>query len=506
MGVDGVSFYEIADRDPDRPAVLGPGGPLSYGQLHGRVNRCSAVLRRLGLRPGDTVATVLGNRPEFLVALFAAMQNGLYFVPVSRHLTKPEIAYILTDSGAGAVITEDALAGTVQVAAGEAGVAPSALLSVDAPEWLGDASETPPDERRMGSIMFYTSGTTGRPKGVQRPLLDLPPEPVFDLLRQTVGRDLDFTPGDGVHLVLGPLYHSAPCAHAMVALIFGHAVVVPPRFEPESALRLVQDYRVTNTFMVPTMFHRLLGLPEDVRNRYDTSSLQQVFHSAAPVAVHTKQAMMDWLGPVLWEYYGSTESGAVVLARPEEWLAHPGTVGRPLDGVEVKILDEDGRELPAGETGMIYVRGGTLGFEYHDDPDKTAAAHHGDLYTPGDLGYLDEDGFVHMSDRRTDLIISGGVNLYPAEIEAALLRHPAVADVAVIGVPDEEWGQQPIALVEPAPGHEPDASLVADLLAHCEPLLARLKHPRRIEFRTKLPRTPSGKLSRSRLRESYLKG
>lgn len=504
MGVDGVSFYEIARRDPDRPAVVGAGGPLSYGELHERVNRCSAVLRGLGLRPGDAVATVLGNRPEFLVVMFAAMQDGLFLVPVSRHLTPPEIAYILADSGAGAVVTEGALAGTVATAAEEAGIAPSGRFDVDDPEWLGDASGTPPEARSMGSVMLYTSGTTGKPKGVRRPRLDLPPEPVFDLLRQVLGRDLGLTPGDEVHLVLGPLYHSAPCVHALMALTIGHAVVVPPHFEPEDTLRLIQEHQVTNSFMVPTMFHRLLALPEDVRNRYDVSSLRQVFHSAAPVAVHTKQAIMDWWGPVLWEYYGSTESGAVVLAKPEEWLAHPGTVGRAVEGVEVKILDEDGEELPPGETGMIYVRGGT-GFEYHGDPAKTAAAHRGDLYTPGDLGHLDEDGFVYMSDRRTDLIISGGVNLYPAEIEAVLLEHPAVADVAVIGVPDEEWGQRPIALVQPAPGLSADASLAADLLAFCEPRLARLKHPRRVEFRAELPRTPSGKLSRSRLRDEYLK-
>ncbi|MFC4909930.1 AMP-binding protein [Actinomadura gamaensis] len=505
MGVDGVSFYEIADGEPDRPAVAGPGGPLTYGELHERVNRCSAVLRGLGLRRGDTVATVLGNRPEFLVALFGALQNGLYLVPVSRHLSPPEIGYILADSGAGAVITEGALGVTVENAVRAAEAGSVAVLNVDEPEWLEAASEIAADARRMGSVMLYTSGTTGKPKGVRRPLLDLPPEPVFDLLRQTIGRDLHLAPGDDVHLVVGPLYHSAPCAHAMMALTLGHTVVVPPRFEPEGALRLIQEHRVTSTFMVPTMFHRLLGLPADVRDRYDTSSLRQVFHSAAPVAVHTKRAMMDWWGPVLWEYYGSTESGAVVVAKPDEWLAHPGTVGRAVDGVEIRILDEDGRELPPGETGMIYVRGGTLGFEYHRDPAKTAAAHRGDLYTPGDLGHLDEDGFVYMSDRRTDLIISGGVNLYPAEIEAVLLGHPAVADVAVIGVPDEEWGQRPVALVEPAPGHAPDEALGAELLAYCEPRLARLKHPRRIEFRAALPRTPSGKLSRSRLREEYMK-
>ncbi|MQY09430.1 AMP-binding protein [Actinomadura macrotermitis] len=500
MGVQGVSFYEIAAGDPDRPAVLGGAAPVTYGELHAEVNRLSHTLRGLGLRPGDTVATVLGNRPEFLTVLLAAMQSGLYIVPVSRHLTTPEIGYILADSGARVVVTERACAQAAAEAAGESG---AVLLDVD--EGLGDGDPAPPADRRMGSVMLYTSGTTGRPKGVRRPLLDIPPEMLFSIMRQSLARHLGTEPGDDVHLAVGPLYHSAPCVHTMMALSLGHAVVVAPRFEPEGALELIERHRVTNAFMVPTMFHRLLALPEEVRARHDVSSLRQVFHSAAPVPVETKQRMMEWWGPVLYEYYGSTESGVVVLARPHEWLARPGTVGRAVEGVEIKILDPEGRELPPGETGQIYARGHS-GFEYHRDPAKTAAAMRGDLYTPGDLGHLDEDGWLYMSDRRTDLIISGGVNVYPAEIEAVLLQHPAVADAVVIGVPDAEWGQRPVALVEPAPGAAPGPELAAGLLAHCEPRLARLKHPRRIEFREQLPRTPAGKLSRSRVRDAYLNG
>ncbi|MGK5552803.1 AMP-binding protein [Actinomadura kijaniata] len=512
MGVEGNGFYEIARNDPARPAVLDPGGTVTFGELHAEVNRLSSALRSLGLREGDAVATVLGNRREFLTVLFAAMQTGLYLVPVNRHLTAPEIAYVLADSGARAVVGEAAFAGAVTAAADEAGIGAAARVAVDRAEGftaLADlcdgADDAPPPDRRMGSIMLYTSGTTGRPKGVERPLLEVPPEVVFAVLRATLVRHLELEPGDEVHLAVGPLYHSAPCVHAMTALNLGHAVVVSPRFEPEETLALIQRHRVTNTFMVPTMFHRMLALPEAVRGRYDVSSLRQVFHSAAPVPVETKKRMMDWWGPVLYEYYGSTESGAVVVARPREWLERPGTVGRAVDGAEIRILDPGGRELPPGETGLIYV-GGHAGFEYHGDPDKTAASRHGSLYTPGDLGYLDEDGWLYLSDRRTDLIISGGVNVYPAEIESVLLQHPAVGDVVVIGVPDAEWGQRPVALVEPAAGAAPGPRLAADLLEHCAPRLARLKHPERVEFRDALPRTPSGKISRGRVREEYLRG
>lgn len=511
MGVEGVGFYEIARNDPDRPAVLADGGTVAYGELHAEVNRLSHALGDIGLGPGDVLATVLGNRREFLTAMLAAMQSGLYLVPASRHLTTPEIGYILADSGAKAVITESAFAAAVSAAADEAGIPAEGRVSADPAEGYRPMAELcasggaePPAKRQMGSVMLYTSGTTGRPKGVRRPLLDIPPEMLFEVMRGTLMKHLSLEPGDDeVHLVAGPLYHSAPCVHALMALSLGHAVVVSGHFDPERTLELIQRHRVTNALMVPTMFHRMLGLPDDIRAKYDVSSLRQVFHTAAPIPLETKQRMMDWWGPVLYEYYGSTESGPVVVATPHEWLAHPGTVGRAVEGVQIKILDPEGAELPPGETGLIYASG-QPGFEYHDDPDKTAASMHGDFYTPGDLGHLDADGWLYMSDRRTDLIISGGVNIYPAEIEAVLLQHPAVGDAVVIGVPDEDWGQRVVALVEPAEAAEPGDGLAADLLEFCGPRLAKLKHPRRIEFRASLPRTPSGKLSRRRVREDYL--
>ncbi|MGH3239067.1 MAG: AMP-binding protein [Spirillospora sp.] len=512
MGVEGVGFYEIAQKYPDRPAVLAPGVPLSYGALHAQVNRLSNALDGLGLRPGDVLATVLGNRPEFLTVMLAAAQSGLYLVPVSRHLTRPELGYVLADCGARAVVTESAFADVVSSAADEAGIPAEGRVSAGPANGYrslaalsASGSAEPPGKRRMGSIMFYTSGTTGRPKGVRRALLDIPPEAVVDVLRRTLTRHLGLAPGDDVHLAIGPLYHSAPCVHALLALHLGHSVVVASRFQPEHTLQLVQRHGVTSTFMVPTMFHRMLALPDEVKSRYDVSSLRQVFHSAAPVPVETKRRMLDWWGPVLYEYYGSTESGPVVLATPDEWRARPGTVGSPVDGVQIKILDEDGAELPPGETGLIHASGHP-GFEYHGDPAKTAATMRDGFYTPGDLGRVDADGWLYMTDRRADLIISGGENIYPAEIESVLLQHPAVGDAAVIGVPDEEWGQSVVALVEPTADTPAGDALAAALVAHCEPLLAKPKHPRRVEFRVPLPRTPSGKLSRRQVREDYLRG
>ncbi|TMQ91226.1 acyl-CoA synthetase [Actinomadura soli] len=512
MDVEAVGFYEIAQKDPDRPAVPAPGVPVSYGGLHAEVNRLSNALNGIGLRPGDVLATVLGNRPEFLTVMLAALQSGLYLVPVSSHLTRPEIGHILADCGAVAVVTESAFADAVSGAADEAGIPAGGRVSAgpaagyrSMAALCASGSAEPPGKRRTGSIMLYTSGTTGRPKGVRRPLLDITPETAAGVLRRTMARHLGLEPGDRVHLAVGPLYHAAPCVHALMALHLGHAVVVASRFRPEHTLELIQRHGVTDAFMVPTMLHRMLALPDDVKARYDVSSLRRVYHSAAPVPVETKRRMLDWWGPVLYEYYGSTESGPVVLAEPDEWLARPGTVGRPVDGVQIKILDAGGGELPAGETGLIYASGHP-GFEYHGDPAETAATMHDGFYTAGDLGHVDEDGWLYVSDRRTDVIVSGGVNIYPAEIEDVLLQHPAVADAAVIGVPDDDWGQFAVALVEPAADAHPGAGLAAVLLAHCEPRLASPKHPRRLEFRASLPRTPSGKLSRGRLRDDYLQG
>ncbi|MFC4061280.1 AMP-binding protein [Planomonospora corallina] len=474
-------FYRIAQADPGRRAVIDTDGTgTTYGELLARVHRVSHGLRARGLGRGDVVAGVLPNGIDQVVMLMATGQIGMYYVPINWHLTGSEIDYILADSEARVVVTPQT-GGAAALAEGR--------------------PESEPADRTVGSVMWYTSGTTGFPKGVQRPLADAEPEQTVALYTWFLGEVCDLRPGDAVHLVTSPMYHSSPCAHTMFALHLGHTLVIAPRFEPVTVLELIERYRVTNAMMVPTMFHRMLRLPAEVREQYDVSSLQQVIHTGAACPVADKKQIMEWWGPVLYEYYGSTESTIAFAVKPHDWLAHPGTVGRPAPTFEARILDENGEELPPGEPGLIYVRSATNRFEYRKDPAKTAASMRDDWYAPGDIGFMDAEGFLFLCDRRTDLIVSGGVNIYPAEVEAAFLEHPAVADVAVIGVPDEEWGHRVVALVQPMPGPRPSAE---ELLEHLGPRLARFKHPRVIEFRDELPRTPTGKLSRSKVREEYL--
>ena len=364
--------------------------------------------------------------------------------------------------------------------------------------FLAGVPDTPPEVRTGGQLVLYSSGTTGKPKGIRKPLGGESPERQAQVFGGRYRDHYGLEAGAGTHLAVAPLYHSAPNAQALGVLHLGHTVVLADRFDARHTLELIDRHKVTNSFMVPTMFHRMLALPDDVRSAYDLSSLRQVVHAGAPCPVDTKHAMITWWGPVLIEFYGSTETGMASIVGSEEWLTRPGTVGRVRTGYDVKIIGDDGEPAPYGEPGLIHCRGG-YAFDYIGDPRKTADSHVDGYFVPGDVGYLTEDGYLYLCDRRVDMILAGGVNIYPAEIESVLLQHPAVADAAVIGLPDEEMGNRVVAVIEPD-GEPPEA---AELIAYCRDHLARYKCPSKIEF-AELPRTESGKLSHTRVREMYL--
>jgi long-chain acyl-CoA synthetase len=504
-----LGFWKLAEADPHGTALVdAQERTVSYAELRSSSNRLVHALRGLGFERGDALAIVLPNERAFLDAYLAAMQAGWYLTCINFHLTGPEIAYIVDDCGARALLVAERFAEAGRAAAGELDLPTEALLSsgrIEGFRSLDDLvagyADSTPEDRSAGQTMLYTSGTTGRPKGVRRALPDAGPDEAV-AVGALLSALFDIVPGPGAHLVAGPLYHAAPLAFGTGALHLGQTLVLVDKWDPERALDLIERYRITTTHMVPTMFHRLLALPDDVKARYDTSSLTSVIHAAAPCPVDVKRRMIEWWGPVIYEYYAATEGGGT-LVRPKEWLEHPGTVGQPFPGATIKILDDDGYELAPGEPGTVYM-GSPLGsFEYHGDPEKTAASRHGELFTVGDIGYLDEEGWLFLCDRKADMIISGGVNIYPAEIEAVLLEHPSVGDAAVLGVPDEEWGEQVKAVVEPASGVEPSEELEQELLAFVRGRLASYKCPRSVDFRGELPRYPTGKLYKRLLRDEY---
>ena len=463
------------------------------------------------MQAGDAVATLTSNSAELLQTLLAVFQAGWQYVPVNTHLTADEVAYILADSGATAFVADERYADVASAAAESAGVPPAARLAVGhipgfvpMADALGEQPDSTPADRVAGGFMQYTSGTTGRPKAVQRATVTLDPETQAVLFGANLTR-YDIEPGgDSVHLVTSPMYHMSPLSFGYFSLHFEHTVVLMERWDAERALQLIDRYRVTDVAMVPTQLHRLMQLPEDVRARYDVSSLRQVVHAAAPCPMDLKRRLFDWLGPVIYEFYGATEGGGT-LAKPLDWLAHPGTVGKPWVGADIKILDDDGNELPPGTVGTVYLK--LMGeFAYKGDPDKTASNRRGEYFTVGDMGEVDADGFLYLRDRKIDMIISGGVNVYPAEIEAALLSHPAVGDAAVFGIPHDDWGEEVKAVVETAPGTDPSPALADELLAHCAATLARYKCPRSIDFTDAMPRDPNGKLYKRTLRDPYWVG
>jgi long-chain acyl-CoA synthetase len=453
--------------------------------------------------------------PNGIAALevyLAALQSGWYLTPVNWHFTVPEIAYILRDCEAKVFFVHERFAVAGAGAADQAGIPAGGRICYGTvpgftPVQSVRAGQSPelPGDRVAGTTMHYTSGTTGRPKGVRRELSGLEPEEaaeIASLLPQIFG----ITPGrPNVHLVTSPHYHTAVSVFGGATLAMGHCLVYMDGWDAERALALVERHRVTSTHMVPTQFKRLLSLAEETRQQYDVSSMRWLLHAAAPCPVGIKQAMLDWWGPRVYEYYAATEGGGT-LATPADWRAKPGTVGKAWPLSEVMIVDEDGGKCPPGAAGTVYLRMGLSEFRYKGDPAKTAAGRLDGFFTVGDIGYLDEDGYLFLCDRKADMIISGGVNIYPAEIEAEIIMHPQVADVAVFGIPDEEWGESIVAVVQPWDGVTPGPELSASILAALDGRLARMKWPRRIEFISDMPRDPSGKLIKRRLRDPYWQG
>ncbi|MTD13026.1 AMP-binding protein [Nakamurella sp. YIM 132087] len=505
---------EHARTTPDRPAIImaGSGETLSFAELDRRANRLAHLFRDMGLRRKDHVAFLVENHIELLVAMSAAERTGLYYTPINAFLSAAEAAYIVNDSGALLVLSSRAKR---EVAADLPALCPAVrrwiMLDVDAPTdgfepyaaAVAPFPDTPVPDERLGTPMFYSSGTTGVPKAIVRGLPDRDPGEMLDI--EAFGRQVfHLREGGMVFLSPAPLYHSGPQSSVAIALRLGGTSVVMEKFDAETYLALVQQFGVTHSMVVPTMFSRLLKLPAVIRERYDLSTLEAVVHGAAPCPMPVKQAMLEWWGPVIYEYYGATEANGITGCGPEEWLAHPGTVGRPILG-EAVILDDDGRPCPPGVPGTIWFRGGNSNFEYLNDPEKTAAARHpsGTMTMVGDIGYLDEDGYLYLTDRHAFVIISGGVNIYPQEVENLLVSHPWVMDAAVIGVPDDDKGEAVKGVVQLVDGIEAGPATEKALIDHCRSALARFKCPRSIDFVDELPRLPTGKLYKRKLRDTY---
>ncbi len=505
----------------------------TYPELFGHALRATRGLHELGIGERDRVALLLRNSIEFLEASIATVPLGASAVPINWHWRGDEIAHVLADSGAKALVVHGDLwpaiassvpggiarvvveparpggAGGTLAGSGEhssnGALAAAAQLPAGASAWTeflaaNEPWEQAPEGTRAPVSMIYTSGTTGRPKGVVRqPATDAQREATQELL----GEVFKLAPGERT-VIPAPMYHTAPNVYALSSAIRGMDMTIMPRFDAEQFLQIVERHRVTIVQMVPTMFVRLLALDERIRSRYDLSSLRSVVHAAAPCPPEVKRAMIDWLGPIVDEYYGGTETGPVVFCDSEEWLAHPGTVGRPIEQAVVKILDGAGRELPSGESGEVYMWLDTWpDFTYENDDAKRRSIERDGLVSCGDIGYLDEDGYLHLNDRRSDMVISGGVNIYPAEIEACLLSLEGVRDCAVFGIPDDEFGEALAAHVERDAGSQLSAEDVRD---HVRSKLAAYKTPRVVEFDEQLPREDSGKIFKRRLREPYWAG
>ncbi len=501
---------------PDHPAVVmaSSGETLTYRQLDERSNQLAHALRAQGLGRGDHVALFMENQIRYMEIVWACLRSGLYITAINSYLTADEVAYIIDDCDAQLVISSRAKAD--QAGAIDPATTPKVqrwLMTdgvandANGPHWeryedaVATQSTSEIDDEVPGFYMLYSSGTTGRPKGIKRPLPEHRIDEFDPRTKLFMEGAYNYNP-DMIYLSPAPMYHAAPLAFSNVVHRVGGTLVIMEKFDAAGCLAAIERYQVTHAQFVPTMFVRMLKLDDRERLAHDVSSLQVVIHAAAPCPVEVKHAMIDWWGPIIYEYYAGTEGNGSTLIDSHEWLEHPGSVGQARVG-QVHICDAEGNDLPAGEIGGVYFSGGGT-YEYHKAPEKTAdAALPGGRTTLGDIGYLDDDGFLFLTDRQAHMIISGGVNIYPQEIEDAMIGHPAVVDVAVFGVPHAEMGEEVKAVVQPADGYEPDEALARELIAYTREHIAHFKCPRSIDFEAELPRLPTGKLYKRLLRDRY---
>ena len=501
----GVAFH--ANLTPESQAIISSHGDLTFSELNQQANQLVHALREAGISAGDAIALVCSNRGEFVVITQACLRAGLRLTPINWHLSGEEIGYIVNDCEAKVLIAEGRFAQSSALALNHAPRATIRLTIGDSIEGFADyyayikeVSGEDIADPILGGSMLYTSGTTGRPKGVFRNPIPGHQPALGIILRESA----QLIPQTDLALLTGPAYHAAPFTiNINLPLAAGVGVVMMDKWDAQETLALIERHRVTHTHMVATMFHRILGLPENIRSKYDLSSLRWLIHGAAPCPVPLKKAMIDWLGPVIYEYYAATEGGNCFIDSPT-WLQKPGSVGRPWGDQRVVVMDNVGNVLPAGEAGTVYFEAHSQErFEYFKAPEKTAEAYRGDYFTMGDIGYFDEEGYLFLSGRSAETLISGGVNIYPQEIDNILLQHPLVREVCTVGVPSEEWGESVLSVVELNEGVEPTPELAETLLSFAKERLPGFKTPRGIDFSRDLPRMPTGKIQRHKVREPY---